>query len=61
MLNGYIYIRCHEAYEKYNACKLGRSANLPERDSTYTTGEMVRGVFVIAFGIYPPMKKFRKF
>lgn len=54
MLNGYIYIRCHESYEKYNACKLGRSANLPERDSTYTTGEMVRGVFVIAFGIHPP-------
>lgn len=42
---GYIYVRYHESYEKYNACKLGKAINIIERDSVYTTGEIKRGFF----------------
>jgi superfamily II DNA or RNA helicase len=53
-LNGYIYIRFHESYDKYDVCKMGKATNIPERDSGYIPGEFVRGKFVIAFGIYAP-------
>ena len=43
-----IYIRLHESYEKYNACKVGKTLNIPERDSLYTTGEIKRGIL---FGV----------
>ena len=42
---GYIYIRSHTYYETDNVCKLGRTKNIPSRDSTYTTGEYKRGYF----------------
>jgi superfamily II DNA or RNA helicase len=48
----YIYIREHEAYEKYNACKLGHTNNIPERDTTYATGEMKRGCFTLVLQIF---------
>ncbi len=48
---GYIYIREHEAYSKYNACKLGKTESIPERDNTYITGEIVRGVFTLIFEV----------
>ena len=40
---GYIYIRYHSSY--YNACKLGKTINIPERDSHYATNEIKRGFF----------------
>jgi predicted helicase len=42
---GYIYIRSHEYYHYYNAYKLGKTLNIPERDTTYVTGEIKRGWF----------------
>ena len=51
---GFVYIRFHESYDKYDACKLGKTSNLPDRDSGYATCEIVRGEFVIAFHIYSP-------
>ena len=42
---GYIYTRFHESYEKYNACKLGETVNIPDRDTQYATGEIQRGYF----------------
>ena len=45
MEKSYIYIRRHLSYDKYNACKLGKSDNIPMRDSTYITGEIERGFF----------------
>ena len=47
----YIYIRCHPAYDVYNACKLGKTSKIPERDSMYATGEIVRGEFKIVFEV----------
>ena len=41
----YIYTRDHESYDNYDACKLGKANNIPERDSQYATGEIVRGQF----------------
>ena len=42
-MNGYIYIRNHASYE--NACKIGKTSNIPERDTQYATGELKRGYF----------------
>jgi len=46
---GYIYIRIHESYDIYGACKLGKASNIPDRDSTYRTGEIKRGTFIKVF------------
>ena len=48
---GYIYIREHESYEKYNACKVGKTLNIPERESLYTTGEIKRGIFTLVIEV----------
>ena len=45
LLNGYIYIRNHPSYDKYDGCKLGKANNIPERDTQYATGEIKRGNF----------------
>ena len=51
MNKGYIYIRTHPAYDLYNACKLGKASNIPERDTQYATGEIIRGKFQIVFEV----------
>ncbi len=48
-MNGYIYVRSHPSYN--NACKLGKSCNIPERDTQYATGEIKRGYFELVFEI----------
>jgi hypothetical protein len=42
-----IYVRNHPSYEIYNAYKLGKTINIPERDSHYATGEIERGHFEV--------------
>jgi hypothetical protein len=42
---GYIYIRHHPSYDIYDACKLGITNNIPNRDHQYSTGEITRGIF----------------
>jgi superfamily II DNA or RNA helicase len=49
--HGYIYIRNHPSYELYDACKLGKANNIPERDSQYATGEITRGYFELVFEV----------
>ena len=46
---GYIYIRIHDSYDIYGACKLGKASNIPDRDSTYKTSEIKRGIFIKVF------------
>lgn len=48
---GYIYVRYHESYEQNNACKLGKTINIPDRDSNYATGEIKRGHFEYVFEV----------
>jgi len=48
---GYIYVRIHEAYDKYDACKLGKTDNIINRESCYITGEVKRGVFLYVFEV----------
>jgi len=50
-IKGYIYVRTHEAHEKYNGCKLGKTNNIPDRDSNYATSEIKRGQFVLVFEV----------
>jgi hypothetical protein len=49
--NGYIYIRNHSSYDEYNACKMGKTNNIPDRDSQYVTGEIKRGNFDVVFEV----------
>jgi len=48
---GYIYLRVNESYNKYNAFKMGKATNIPERDNVYATGEIKRGHFVAVFEV----------
>jgi len=47
--NGYIYLRNHLSYDVYDACKMGKACNIPERDTQYATGEIKRGYFEAVF------------
>jgi len=49
---GYIYVRCHPAYDVEDACKLGMATNIPDRDTQYSTGEIRRGNFKVVFEIF---------
>jgi len=43
---GYIYVRrSHNSYDIDDVCKLGKTQNIPERDTQYATGELKRGYF----------------
>jgi len=46
---GYIYIRTHESYDIYCACKLGKTSNILDRDNVYSTGELKRGNFAAIY------------
>lgn len=50
-MNGYIYIRNHSSYDTENVYKMGKTNNIPERDSLYATGEIKRGWFEIVFAV----------
>lgn len=54
MNDGYIYIRDHESYNKYNAYKLGKSYNMFDRESTYITGEIRKGIFLEIYKVKDP-------
>jgi predicted helicase len=44
---GYIYVRTHESYDKFNAYKLGKTNNIPNRESNYITCEIIKGKFIV--------------
>lgn len=48
---GFIYIRSHSSYNINNACKLGKTNNILERDAVYATGEIRRGYFESVFEV----------
>ena len=52
-LYGYIYIRSHHSYKynEYDLCKLGKTINIIERNSTYKTGEVECGSFILVIRI----------
>jgi predicted helicase len=50
-INGYIYIRNHPSYNEYDACKMGKTTNIPERDIQYATGEIKRGYFEVVIQV----------
>jgi predicted helicase len=43
----YIYIRTNEYWDLYDVFKLGKTANIPDREQTYITGEIKRGNYVM--------------
>ena len=53
--NGYIYVRNHPSYDVDDACKMGKTYNIPKRDSQYATGEIKRGYFEAVFEV--PIEK----
>lgn len=48
---GYLYVRIHESYNKYNACKFGMCENIPNRESLYKTSEILRGFFTLVIEV----------
>lgn len=50
-IQGYIYIREHTSYDYYDLCKLGKTINIPDRDSQYATGEIKRGQFSYVYEV----------
>ena len=44
MKKEYIYIRTHRDWDTDGVCKLGRTECIPDRESTYITGEFVAGI-----------------
>ena len=46
---GYIYIRTHPSYD--TCYKLGETHNIPDRESQYVTGELIRGKFKIIYEV----------
>lgn len=52
---GYIYIRSHPSYDAHDACKMGKTDSIPERDAQYATGEIERGKFEPVFEV--PIKQ----
>jgi|UniRef100_A0A6C0CBA7 superfamily II DNA or RNA helicase len=52
---GQLYVRIHEAYDLYDACKLGITQNITNRETTYITGEIRRGEFSHVFEV--PLEK----
>jgi predicted helicase len=51
-MKGYIYVRNHPSYDVDNSCKLGKTENIPDRDTQYATGEIRRGWFEPVFELY---------
>ncbi len=43
---GYIYIRTNEYWDSYNAYKLGKTENIPDREQTYITSEIKKGNYI---------------
>jgi hypothetical protein len=52
---GYIYVRRNKWFDSLNLCKLGKTKNIPERDSQYMTGECIKGKFELVFQV--PIQK----
>ena len=52
---GQLYVREHEAFDIYDACKLGITQNISNRETTYITGEIRRGKFSHVFEV--PLEK----
>jgi superfamily II DNA or RNA helicase len=50
-MSGYIYVRNHSSYDTENVYKMGKTNNIPERDSLYATGEIKRGWFEVVFAV----------
>ncbi len=44
---GYIYIRTNEYWDLYDAYKLGKTLNIPDRETSYITSEIKRGKYII--------------
>jgi len=49
--NGYIYVRSNKIDDIYNASKVGSTKNIPERETTYITYEITRGIFVEVYEV----------
>jgi len=53
---GYIYVRCNEWWlNDYKSCKMGKTTNIPDRDSQYATGEIKRGYFESVYEVNCPI------
>jgi superfamily II DNA or RNA helicase len=55
---GFNYIRNHSSYKTHNVVKLGAAMNIPNRESTYLTGEFEKGEFTTVIKLLDGMDCF---
>ena len=48
---GYIYIRTNEYWDLHDVFKLGKTSSIPDREQTYITSEIKRGIYVMIIEI----------
>lgn len=48
---GYLYVRFNELFDIYDACKLGRCENIPNRNNNYITSEVKKGFFKLVIEV----------
>jgi predicted helicase len=48
-ITGYMYIRSHPSWNKFDCCKIGITENIINRETTYITGEIERGNLIKIF------------
>ena len=51
MIFGYIYIRTNEFWDIYEVYKLGKTDNIPNRETTYLTSEIKKGYYIMVIEI----------
>ena len=51
---GFIYVRTHYSYADYSVCKLGKTQDLLSRSYTYSTGEYIKGKYILIIKIITP-------
>jgi predicted helicase len=51
MIYGYVYLRENEYWNMYDAVKLGKTSNIPDRERTYITSEIKKGKFIMVIEI----------
>jgi len=51
----YIYIRTNPSYDVHDACKMGKSQNIHDKDLQYTSRDVKRGCFETVFEV--PIKQ----
>ena len=60
MTPGYIYLRENEYWYMYDAIKLGKTSNIPDRERTYITSEIKISIIIEEKSLNKAVKSLHK-